>query len=251
MALYRCGGGVNDTTVHPSLIGAYTSNSTSAVTRTLTDSIAGYRYLWFSMEPITSDSVWLASTPSNGGYAFVDVNYFKNNPIVLRQTAGNSGSASFQTVTCTYVSDTTFTSQASNAGSRGLYVYGIKDMPHGRWNETVLWRNSAPLSNFGTQTVALSDDIDEYDLIKATYIVSTSVATEYSVISEVNLFKLATADIPSFRLIGAAHTAASTNYYRIFRYDGSSSIIIDDAKNQSGSTGNSYVIPLAIIGIKL
>lgn len=251
MSLFRCGGGVNNTPVQPTLIGQYAINNTSVVTRTLTESIAGYKYLWFSMNPITSNTVWIAATAGHTGYGFADVDYFRNNTVTLLYTSGTSGQSTNQTVLLSYVDDTTFTSKASVNSGRTLYVYGIKDMPHGRWNETVLWRNSAPLSNFGTQTIALSDDIDEYDLIKATYIVSTSVATEYSVISEVNVFKLATADAPSFRLIGAAHTAASTNYYRIFRYNGSSSIIIDDAKNQSGSTGNSYVIPLAIIGIKV
>ena len=112
--------------IKPVLLGKFNSTSTSVVTRTLNQSLNQFKYLWFSLYPITSDSVWICDSLNNGGYAFSDVEYFKSHSLTLHYATGSSGNASLRTMIVNYVSDTTITSQASNTGSRDLYVYGIK-----------------------------------------------------------------------------------------------------------------------------
>lgn len=124
MAWYRpSGGGAN---IKPVLIGDYSSQTTATVTRTLNESISDYKYLWFSLAAIVSDTVWYASSNTDTGYAFCDIDYFRNNPVVLRYGAGSSGTGNFYTMTMTYVNDTTFTSKATSTNGRHIYVYGIK-----------------------------------------------------------------------------------------------------------------------------
>lgn len=164
MAWYEClyGGGGGDTTVHPVLIGQYTSNSSSAVTRTLTDSIGNYKYLWFSMSAITSDSVWLALTNAGyGGYAFVDVDYFRNNQLTLRFPDGSNTNGTFL---LNYVDDMSFTSKASSATARPLYVYGIKDMP-GTTDPTTARTLKAANDTEPVGTNTISEGLDTYKYI--------------------------------------------------------------------------------------
>lgn len=122
-ALY--GGGGGDTTVHPVLIGHYTSGSTSAQSRTLTDSLANYKYVLFSMSPITSDSVWTQSASNASGMAFSDVDYFKNNNLQIRYTTSPSGTVTNRVATIAYTNDTTISTTFPTTNS-ALYVYGIE-----------------------------------------------------------------------------------------------------------------------------
>ena len=109
------------------LIGdSYTINSTSVVTRTLTDDISNYRYVLFSMSAITDVDKWIPESTGQGGMAFVPVDYFKQTNIILYYTAGATGSGVFHSLTLSYISDTSFTSKASATQTRYLHVYGIK-----------------------------------------------------------------------------------------------------------------------------
>lgn len=122
MALYRCGGASN-TSIKAELIGQFTSNSTSEVTRVLTDNMSNYRYLWFSMVPVTDVDVFInTGVASNSAYCFCPVEYFEQNALKMAYTANNTN----HTITYTYVDDTTFTSKATYSASRTLYVYGSK-----------------------------------------------------------------------------------------------------------------------------
>ena len=256
MAWYETlyGGGSGDTTVYPVLIGNYTSNSTSAVTRTLSQSINDFKYLWFSLYPITSDSVWLNETTatSQAGYAFCDVDYFKTHPVTLAYSTGNSGSATFRTAVITYVDGTTITSQFNNSGSRYFYVYGIKDMPHGHWNETVLWTNSSPASSFAAQDVTLSQSYKSFDFIKVTVRMSTSLTAETCVIIPIEDFDLY---YPSQKASGGinVHRTASESASRTRAFCPvaettihffTTFIVQTNATQENGS-----LIPVSIVGI--
>ena len=117
--MYEWGG----TDIKAELIGQFTSNSTSEVTRTLTDNMSHYKYLWFSMVPVTDDDVFInTGYASNSAYCFCPVEYFEQNALKMAYSANNAN----HSITCTYVSDTTFTSKATYSASRTLYVYGMK-----------------------------------------------------------------------------------------------------------------------------
>lgn len=123
MALYRCGGASN-TGIKAELIGQFTSNSTSEVTRVLTDNMSNYKYLWFCMTPITDVDVFINDTNDAGksAYCFCPVEYFEQHSLKMAYAANSTN----HSITCTYVNDTTFTSKASYSASRTLYVYGSK-----------------------------------------------------------------------------------------------------------------------------
>lgn len=256
MAWYQAniGGGSGNTTVQPVLIGNYTSATTSAVTRTLNQSIDNFKYVWFSLYPITSDSVWLNDTTatSQAGYAFCDVEYFKTHPVTLAYSTGNSGSATFRTAVITYVDGTTITSQFNNSGSRYFYVYGIKDMPHGHWNETVLWTNSAPTSTFAAQSVTV-DAITNYDYIKITARFSTSDTATRQFILSPSEFKLEADGTIAIGFRQASSTG-STRARAVFLTDSSYTKISFAScyglTTSSQTAANNYIIPISIAGIK-
>lgn len=257
MAWYQTniGGGSGNTTVQPVLIGNFTSATTSAVTRTLTQSIDNFKYLWFSLYPITSDSVWLNDTTatSQAGYAFCDVEYFKTHPVTLAYTTGSTGSASYRTAVITYVDGTTITSQFSNTGSRNLYVYGIKDMPRGRLEETVLWTNSSPTSSFAAQDVTLSQSYKTFDYIKVTARMSTTSAVETSVIIPLNDFDLYYPTQKASGGINVHRTASdSASRTRAFGPVGETTIHFFTAFSvaTSGAQENGSIIPVKISGLK-
>lgn len=246
-ALY---GGGGDTTVHPVLIGTFTINTkTTPVTRTLSESIDNYKYLLFGMKTIDSDSVWLGEV-SNAGYTLVDVDYFKNNAITFNYVTGSSGSGTFQTLVMTYVNGTTFSTVASTATLRVLYVYGIKDMPHGHWNETVLWTNPSPSANFAAQTVTLSDNIDNYDLIGINWCYAQGINSPMCIMVTTDDLKKTGNGTNSQAIALGLISSASSDGRRSAYYASNTSIGFRNCITNTTTTNNGC-IPTSIIGIKL
>ena len=113
--------------------------------------------------------------------------------------------------------------------------------------ETVLWTNSSPTSSFATQTVTLSDDINNYDYIGIYYRVSTSVATTGFAMTKVSDYvQNVSSSQPRLAFAGITGTTAQ---FRNIKYDTDTTVVIGGAIATSGASNNN-VIPTAISGLK-
>lgn len=133
--------------------------------------------------------------------------------------------------------------------SETLCTLRTKGGGSGKYTETSLWTNSAPTSDFGAQTVTLSDSIDNYKYIKIKYSFSTSYNTgNYlsNYIISVDEFKKSpypeasgTARLNySFARMNTSNVAG----YRRFYYASSTTV-------RFGSTDTNALIPLEILGL--
>lgn len=107
-------------------LGEATNTVTTAVSVTLNDSLSNYAYIVLSMTPVTDGAYIPSRYPTTPLQDIVEVDYFKRHTINGAFVTGNTGSASHQTTTFTYVDDTHITYQKSTNPSRPIYVYGIK-----------------------------------------------------------------------------------------------------------------------------
>ena len=118
----------------------------------------------------------------------------------------------------------------------------------GRYNETSLWTNSAPTSNFAAQAVSLSDSIDNYKYLRVRYRMSTTDASEYSCIFLVDDIKHSSAstNVPQFSVVART----TTTYVRTFYYVSGTSLQMNAAyvMNNTGNVTN-VAIPLEILGL--
>lgn len=133
-----------------------------------------------------------------------------------------------------------------------LEILGLNELNTGkRFNETSLWTNSSPTSNFNAQTVNLSDSLSNYDYIKVKVRFNTSTATENEVMCSVSQFKTMNIADGGFWL---SNTLVSTySYTRMYRYVSDTEIYINTAfkyGTSSGTTAPSFVIPIEIKGCK-
>lgn len=125
------------------------------------------------------------------------------------------------------------------------------------WVETILWANPSPSSDFATQTVTLSDDINNYDYLKVSYKNSTTyegVNDPYSVLISVSDFKTsATGNSTRHNAFtfGGLYAPTNTVWTRFLFYDTDTTAKFGGC-TQIGSTGstNNNAIPLQIVGIK-
>ena len=114
--------------------------------------------------------------------------------------------------------------------------------------ETVLWTNSSPTSNFANQTVTLSDDINNYEYLKVYYRISTTNSKTIGILVSVDDFKTTASTMP---LINPAGVGGNTGNpaQRYFYYASDTTMAIRDAA--VGTTVyNNAAIPTAICGLK-
>ena len=114
---------------------------------------------------------------------------------------------------------------------------------------STLWTNSTPTAQFATQTVTLSDDINNFSYVGITFRFTTSDATETTCIYPVADFK--NFKIGQGYMCGATVSrAANANILRRFEYVSDVSIHFSDGTATSGATtDNSESIPIEIFGL--
>lgn len=121
--------------------------------------------------------------------------------------------------------------------------------------ETVLWTNPSPTSNFGTQTVTLSESIDNYKYVKFHIRPSRTAGqgSEVGCIISVEDFKKTpyppTTQYNTHLALGARYT--NVEFTRATWYVSDTQVRIEAAW-QTGTTTSSQqaVIPLEIIGMR-
>lgn len=119
----------------------------------------------------------------------------------------------------------------------------------GQMSETVLWTNPDPSSSsgFASQTVTLSDNIDNYDFICVEYARGYRyLDTKSKVYYKVSDYKtFAGGSVPKgiFRI---------SSYYRTFIYGSNIQVVFHDCYATSGTETafNTYCTPLNIYGCK-
>lgn len=115
------------------------------------------------------------------------------------------------------------------------------------FDETVLWTNSAPTSNFATQTITLSGNMSDYDFIKVKYKSGTSVDRVGEVYTPVSLFSTQSASYYTFPVLGAG----TSNYYRSVVYSSDNKILFGECYMMNSTTkANNRDIPTEIVGCK-
>ena len=119
------------------------------------------------------------------------------------------------------------------------------------YTETSLWTNSSPTSSFTSQTVTLSQSIDNYKYVKIKFRLSTSNSTTSETIYSVDDFKAYTSTTAlgiSGGIIG--QPVASQGYVRKVIYSSATQIQFDTAYRLAVNDANtSYLIPLEILGL--
>ena len=125
------------------------------------------------------------------------------------------------------------------------------------WVETVLWANPSPTSDFATQTVTLSDDINNYDYLKVSYknlTTSAGVNDPYSVLISVSDFKTSLSGNSTRHnafTFGGIYAPSNTNWTRFMFYDTDTTARFGACTQIGGSqSSNSNAVPLQIVGIK-
>ena len=119
--------------------------------------------------------------------------------------------------------------------------------------ETVLWTNPAPTSAFASQTVTLSDDINNYDYLKFILRRYTTDAREAEVIFSVAKFKEYYTANGNFTGAVRAYYLSSTGSVldRGIVYNSDTSIKFGDSTQIGGtSVDNATLLPQKIIGVK-
>lgn len=123
----------------------------------------------------------------------------------------------------------------------------------GKLDETVLWTNPNLTSDFASQTVTLSDNVDNYDFIKFVFNLSTTAATHRCSIYSVEELKTFVNPTNDWSRASSPMRSNSNNasFVRGIIYQSSNSLTIGNASGyQSSSTSNSALIPYQIIGMK-
>ena len=120
--------------------------------------------------------------------------------------------------------------------------------------ETVLWTNPSPTSDFTSQSVAISDDINNYDYVKITFKSNKSTDKSNAVIIEVSDFKKTSKSLstnePTIN-IGGWEATNGYNYARRVAYDNDRSVFFAFCFSlYKEAQANNMGIPLQIIGIK-
>lgn len=120
--------------------------------------------------------------------------------------------------------------------------------------ETVLWTNSAPTSAFTSQTVTLSDDMNNYDYLKIRYAFSTSAQADANcneIVMPIAEFKKSLNSSTANALDSISGASSTTRYTRFVFYASDTGVLIGSSITSGSSTqNNNACIPLAIIGIK-
>ena len=125
----------------------------------------------------------------------------------------------------------------------------------GSLTPTTLWTNTATITSsytFAGQSVALSDDIDNYDYLKFTFIRrNTQTSNKYSVIVSVEDFKGTSASASKFRGSVCSNDGSGNPYARLFYYNSDTSVQFGAVTKVGGSDNdNANNIPMLIEGLK-
>ena len=140
--------------------------------------------------------------------------------------------------------------------------YGELSSGGEQYEETLLWENPNPTSNFAQQAVTLSDDINNYDYISVEYKSSKPATIASKVIIPVNDFKAYSGTTASasdgnkgFRwFIGSRYQDGSNTYgyVRYVSYTSDTSITITNgyALGTTTTSVQTVVIPYKIYGVK-
>lgn len=124
----------------------------------------------------------------------------------------------------------------------------------GSLDETILWTNPNPTSDFAQQSITLSDDIDNYDYIKIEVKGNTSStwsAPNICILCSVEDFKT-TSSTAGHSRIAAGIRATSGTYTRLFDYNDDTTINASNSVQVStGGNTNNTNVPIKISGLKL
>ena len=116
--------------------------------------------------------------------------------------------------------------------------------------ETVLWTNSAPTSTFASQTVNLSDSMQNYKYIKIKTEYDTSQSPTASVLMSVDDVNNMTGQTIVVNLCLASHDSAG-NYIRPISFSTNTSVVFGNCLPLRSTTiDNTKSIPLQVIGLK-
>lgn len=124
------------------------------------------------------------------------------------------------------------------------------------WVETILWANPSPSSDFAAQTVTLSDDINNYDYLKVSYVNyngSTGTNDPFSVLISVSDFKTSLSGNSTRHnafTYGGLYAPSNTTWTRFMFYNTDTTARFGDCTQVGGSkSANSNSVPLQILGI--
>ena len=121
----------------------------------------------------------------------------------------------------------------------------------GDLKETILWSNPTPTSNFaGGYGTDFSESIESFKYIKIYFRISTSNATEGSVIYEKDVFKTLTGATTTGLCGSMFSRVGSNNYFRRITYTSDTNMMFYDAVQVGSASSNSYLIPLKVCGLK-
>ena len=118
----------------------------------------------------------------------------------------------------------------------------------GKYTETSLWTNPSPTSNFASQSVSLSESMDNFKYIGIKYKRTTAATDSITVIILVSEFKLATDGSTNYHIgLGGNNT---NTYTRRCDYQSNTNIgFANAARIGASGTDNSVIIPLEILGL--
>lgn len=146
-----------------------------------------------------------------------------------------------------------YNQSSTQNGANPLEILGLNELDHGKnFDETTLWTNNAPTSNFAGQTISLSSDIDNFDYIKVNYRYITSSTAEYSVLASVSELKTYSGN-GAGRLAMSETTGGGYFAYRPVTYSSNTALAIGGCGYANGTTftaNNGLCIPTSIVGCK-
>lgn len=115
--------------------------------------------------------------------------------------------------------------------------------------EKSLWTNNAPSAAYSSDTVTLSENLDNYDYVKVKFRRSTGASTEYEV------WTIPTVSSDNKFLMNLAIRISNDFYARSVSHYVNNTILFGSTikffTSGSVSTANSYCIPLEVIGVKV
>ena len=121
--------------------------------------------------------------------------------------------------------------------------------------ETVLWTNSAPTSNFAGQEINLSNDIDNYDYIGIKYYYNTTYQTGHAdsmnLVSVNDLKKWLYQDSVRHNIGSLSMEFGGTAYSRTVYYVSNTKLRFGSSYQVgSSATSNGTCIPYSVVGCK-
>lgn len=111
--------------------------------------------------------------------------------------------------------------------------------------ETTLWTNSSPSSNFSAQTINLSKSMDNFDYLRFEFNLATNDTKKTIVIVPVDWFKTTASNSN----VGGCAFYSSTPRSRIFYYSSTTAVYFNNGYS-SGTPAASTCIPVSIKGLK-